>query len=307
MAKVLIGIVSYYPKDIDRRGYRVKEHQAQMKWIEENVPATDILIVSQGYSQEDFIYSDKHNVRYIDFPEPCGVAQARNILLKEFYASEYDYIALCDDDCTLYDRFSPKKFLEDIFGNPEKFFSYDAFCPLNPRFAPYKEQVACDNRNNTHYKFTRAGRNWLHWFFLKNLKKYHDKEIYIDDKIDPSRGEGYEDLIFCLDLIVAGMVYGELQTVLLDTKNIDAIKSTIFESNSKREEFHKKSMHAVNARFRQYGLKMTPAGRWDSSEFQKYNMTPKVGYIPRSQSIDIFETLGEEFAKLYKSNKRKLF
>lgn len=308
MSRVLVGIVSYYPKDPKRREFRIKEHKAQMEWIDKNVPATDILIISQGYEKENFIYSDKHNVRYIDYPEPCGVAKARNILLQEFYDSDYDYVALCDDDCILYDKFSSRNFLDDMFNNTDMFLGYDAICPLNPRFEPYKEQVAVDSMNNTHYKFTRTGRNWLHWFFLKNISKHYSKRIFLDETIDPSKGEGYEDLIFCLDLIVAGLVYVECMTVLLDTKNMEGLKSTIFESSASREDYHRLSMTAVNRRFKDYGLKMTPAGKWDSSKFQTdYNKAPKVSYVKRNKPIDIFETLGEEFAKLYKVNKKRLF
>lgn len=308
MSKVLIGIVSYYPEDEKRRQFRIKEHKAQMDWIEDNVPPTDILIVSQGYEADDFIYSDKHKITYVDFAEPCGVANARNVLLKHLYGSDYDYIVLCDDDCTLYDRFNLNQFLKDMFETPEMFMEFDAICPLNPRFDPYKEQIAVDIMNNTHYKFKRAGKNWLHWFFLKNLKKYHNQELFIDATIDPAKGEGYEDLIFCLDLIVAGMKYVQLQTVLLDTKNIEGVKSTIFESSASREDYHKKSMAAVSARFRQYGLKMTPAGKWDSSTFNDdYNKSPMKAYVKRNVPIDIFETLGDELAKLYKPIKKKLF
>lgn len=308
MGKVLIGIISYFPKDKERKEFRKQAHEKQLAWIHDNIPDADILIVSQCYEEGDYYDKIYPNIRYMKYDKPLGICGVRNVLLKEFYNSDYDYIAITDDDCTLLDRFGLKNFISEFWSTPEKFFEVDAFAPLNPRFFPFKDPVASDSQmNNSYYKFVRTGSNNIHWFFLKNLKKHHDKEVYFVEGIDTAHGEGYEDLIFCYDLILAGCRYYQLQTLLLRTENIQGEKSTIFESTASREMYHKRSMQEVSRRYIKYGAKFVN-GRWDLREFYRdYSKgLPKL-YIKRAIPIDVFDDLEEEYAKVYKSAKKKLF
>lgn len=308
MGKVLIGIISYFPEDEERRAFRKAAHEKQLAWINEYIPNADILVVAQGYHEDDYYDKLYPNIRYHKFEKPLGICKVRNVLLEGFYTSEYDYLVITDDDCVLQDRFGLREFIDEFWNHPEKFFEVDAFASLQPRWLPFKDPIASDSQMiNTHFKFVRTGSNNIHWFFLKNLKKYYDKEVYFVEGIDTAHGEGYEDLIFCYDLILAGVRYYLNSTLLLKVENMQGEKSTIFESTAEREKYHVKSMQEVSRRYIKYGAKFVN-GKWDLREFHKnFNKGQPRLYIRRDKPIDVFKDLEPEYAAIYKSAKKKLF
>ena len=285
---LMIGIISYLPKDEKVRSKRVKAHAQQLEWLHSLYPDIVPNIVAQGYQNE---YHD--NVSYVErFETGIGASAARNIILKLFYASDYDYLLMCDDDTIAYPYYNYEEFMQRIAEEPEVFKSVDAVMAVEPEYHAFKARVLEDKGNLSHYKFTPKELNsGAATCFLKNIKKYYNEEIYFDEQLEASTGNGREDIDFLLQWLLKGFNFYQMETWIRKSLSFDY--SAIFGSDTKaRDAILMKCLDFMCQRYSKYGLARNLKGQITWKNFNnRYNRTLPVLYIPRKNPITISDKL----------------
>ena len=145
-----IGVISYLPEnDLKRRQARNQQHE----WLKSIFPNHEIVIVAQKYKVTDYI--DDNKIKYISFEQGIGPSRARNIILKEFYDSQEDFLLLLDDDCILYDYYDGIELLKELDEQPAKFKGIDNIVCNNPRYLPFKKENYKDKNVLKYWKFVK--------------------------------------------------------------------------------------------------------------------------------------------------------
>lgn len=307
---VVVGILSYLPNDERVREERKQRIIPQLEQITKLMPDCKIWIVAQQYRDEDYL-TNYPNVEYMKYPQPLGISGARNAILERFYASEYEYAMVTDDDALLYDYFEPETFLHEICTNPMKFASHhlDLIYPLNPRWSAFKDPIASEwQKHNTNFYFRRRKSGWVHWVFVRNIRKAYGLELYNDNELNfkTNVGAGYEDMKWELDFIKHGLGTYEMMTYVLKPGNLQGDRSTIFASDKQRDEYHQQSLDATMKCFEDVGVYKNETG-WHYERFwQNCWKLPKQVLISRDKPIDVFDVCGEELRKKYRI-RRKLW
>lgn len=274
------------PKDDSLKTKRLAASRKQIEWLRNIFKTERIMCVAQNYSKDD--YNTTGSIEYIKFDNAIGPGAARNELLKRFYNSDYDYLLMLDDDTVSYNYYKSEDFLIDVAKNPEKFNGLEAIGAFEPEYLPYKKMNFTDRNTLTHYKFTpRQLNTGCAMGFLKNIKKYYNKEIYFNN-LNPNKLEGNEDIDFLLRWLLAGFNWTIMNTWI--RKSLAWKESSIFGSDA---EYHKqtliKNLEAICERFSKYGLKKVN-GKITWRNFNKmYNRTSKVLYIKRRHKIEFTE------------------
>ena len=102
--RICIGIISYLPDDNDKRNNR---RSKLLKLINTcntlfNLP---IIVVAQNWKDTNLnSYSSLYNVKNVmlhHYEKPLGIIGARKELRKLFLESDYDYLIMLDDDCSV--------------------------------------------------------------------------------------------------------------------------------------------------------------------------------------------------------------
>lgn len=170
-----------------------------------------------------------HDHRVIPQQSP---AQARNLVLKELYASNDDWCGIWDNDATLYlhddkDRLDtpyitqyPDDFTDGVTGRIAH------WVPYNAQQSPYKclQRSPTDNRwrqiylENIRYVPTKHPKGTMQ--FITNCQKIYGQSIYHDESLAV-----LEDLDFGVRLVKAGLKIAVCENIFLrEIPN----KSTIF-------------------------------------------------------------------------------
>ena len=125
----VIYIISYFGNN--DKEFRKKVHKKQLLfWLKEK--NYNIKILAMEYNKSDYINNNR--IEYIKLKEHITQSKARNILLKEFYNSNYDFCIFMDNDSILRINYSDMN-----IENYEDTFKYiDIFFPINPRVCGYK-------------------------------------------------------------------------------------------------------------------------------------------------------------------------
>lgn len=155
---IVIGIVSWLPDDFSIRNRRFEKLKALVKKCNVlfNLP---IIIIAQNWTEADFKAIE--GITYFKYPK-LGIVGARNALRKHFLESNFDYLIMLDDDCTLTgDYESGKKYLEQIEQHPGMFGEF----------------------RKTLLKLFAISRE------LFSLESF-------DENVLPENGDGFEDRIF---------------------------------------------------------------------------------------------------------------
>ena len=105
---VLIGIISYLPNN-ELRQQRLTASRLQIEWLNKLLPNEKIISVCQNYKADELPWHET-----IQFADGIGAGKARNIILTEFYNSDYDWLFLCDDDTIAYDYYHYDNFMREI-------------------------------------------------------------------------------------------------------------------------------------------------------------------------------------------------
>jgi hypothetical protein len=115
-------IISYLPDNVEERNLRKQAHLNQIKSIKAVMPNVKIFIIAQNYKEEDYIKDPQ--IEYYNY-SPLGAMKARNIALKHFYDSDYDFCILNDDDTVVAPTKSAANFIIELENNSDKFKDLD--------------------------------------------------------------------------------------------------------------------------------------------------------------------------------------
>lgn len=162
MIKVAIGIVSYLPDDKEIREVRTTKLFNLIRKCQEIFYNVPFIIIAQNYHTEskDILKVAPHST-IVSCQDKLGITGARKYLRNVFLNSEYDYLIMLDDDCTLSgDYNSGKLYLQQIEEHPGRFYEFN--------------------------------RTLLKLFAIS--KEIFSKEDYED--VSPEKAEGFEDRIF---------------------------------------------------------------------------------------------------------------
>lgn len=278
---VLIGQVSYAPNN-ELRTKRLEAAHYQIEWLHKLLPNVDIISVAQAYNESDYV----DNVIYRKYPEPIGAGKARNIILEEFYHSDYDWLFLWDDDTVLLDRYGCFEFIHDVVEHPDKFKKIDAISALEPEYHPYKKLNFEDRANLTHYKFEpRELNSGSATSIIRNMKKYYGVELYYPN-VDANKGEGREDIEFLIDWLRHGFNWYTMQTMIRKSLCFD--KSSIFGADTKvRDKILMHDLDVICERYKDYGITRDVRGHITWKNFNgRYNKSEKVLYIERAKPLE---------------------
>lgn len=207
---MMIGIISYMPNDEKLRAKRLKAAYAQIDWLEWLFPSSSFIVMAQNYLESDYL--DDERVIYMKKDKPIGAGEARNLILKLFYNTDYDWVFLLDDDTVTFPYYQYEDFIHDVANNPDKFKGIDGISAMEPEYVPFKKLNYSDPLNLTHYKFEpRELKSGSSMSIMRNINKYYGKELYFPNT-DASKGEGNEDIEFLLDWVKCGFTWYKMNT-----------------------------------------------------------------------------------------------
>lgn len=281
---IMIGQVSYLPNN-ELRTKRLEAARFQIEWLHKLLPQVKIVSVAQAYNEGDYV----DGVFYHEYENGIGAGQARNVILKEFYDSDYDWLLLCDDDTVLYPYYSADEFIKDVAFNPKKFYQVDAISALEPEYYPYKKLNYEDKYNLDYYKFEpRVLNSGSATSIIINIKKYYGKEIYYPN-IDANKGEGREDIEFLIAWLKAGFTWYTMQTMIRKSLCFD--KSSIFGADTKaRDKILMHDLDVICERYAQDGITRDVNGKITWKNFNnRFNHSQKILYIKRETPIEYDE------------------
>ena len=202
-------IISYYPDDEHLRSIRKNVHQLQLDHIRKLAPNTKIYIIAQNYHEDDYV--DDPRIIY-DKRKKCGnAAIARNECLKWFYGTDYNWGIFSDDDVFLRETESARNFYYELEHYPEKFIN--KIDVIQTRYMMY-EPIRMDDLQNAEnfskaWQLTPVTEGQFHNCFIKNFKKFYDKEYYCEN-IEAAKCEGFDDNEFFFLLNKEGLhIYKE--------------------------------------------------------------------------------------------------
>ena len=296
---VMIGVISYLPNN-ELRTQRLTAARTQLDWLHTLFTEPQITVVAQAYNDSE---CDYEGVNYIRYESGIGAGKARNVILKMFYESDYDWLFLLDDDTVAYDYYSYQNFIHEIVDNPEKFKAVDAVSAVEPEYHPNKKLNFKDAGNLTHFKFEpRELNSGSATSIIRNIKKFYGKELYYP-YTDANKGEGREDMEFLLEWLLLGFNWYTMDTWIRKSLCFD--KSSIFGGDTKaRDKILMHDLDVVCEKYKQYGLQRLSNGKITWSNFNDvYNKSEKLLYIIRNEKI-VFD---EKTTPKEKSNCKNLF
>ena len=127
MLKKCIGIVSYFPDNINERMPHLREKRIArfnqlLNRLNDLWPTIDILIVAQNWKDYQLPEITNH-IEVIKFDEPLHIIGARTELRKEFLKRDFDYIIMLDDDAIIEvaNEQAANDYIEEIDNHPDGF------------------------------------------------------------------------------------------------------------------------------------------------------------------------------------------
>lgn len=184
---------------------RDNNRKANIKYITDNISKTQadkFVIYAQCFTDNDYATLTHLNVEFIGrVTEPQGFVKPRNELLKWFYRSDFDYAIWLDANETMTNT-TLNSFLTLVDAVRNDKVDFDAvFSSLGIIASSERIQLASMDDYFDVLKLLPTTRYsvknspWLHSCFMKNLRKYYDEELYIDERCDPWKGTS-EDTYF---------------------------------------------------------------------------------------------------------------
>ena len=296
----MIGVISYLPNN-ELRTQRLTAARTQLDWLHTLFTEPQITVVAQAYNDSE---CDYEGVNYIRYENGIGAGKARNVILKMFYESDYDWLFLCDDDTILDNKYHYENFIEELSKNEKKFSGIDAVSAIEPEYHPYKKLNYEDKGNLTHFKFEpRELNSGSATSFIRNIKKFYGKEIYFPN-IDANKGEGREDMEMLFSWLKAGLTWYNMDTMIRKSLCFD--KSSIFGADTKkRDKILMKCLDSICERYAEDGISRGINGQITWKNFnERYNESQKVLYIKRDKPIEFEDNV---IPKPKKSNVPDLF
>ena len=192
-----IYIISYRGTDAALKPKRVQFHKNQLTQLVKLFPQSPITVVAQNYIDVEL---EQEVTTYIRTGQMYP-AQARNIMLKQFYESNEDWALFIDDDILFKEEYHPLAFIDNLVAglyntNPVTLImpSYGMLRPINGPLLDAKEITTNNFILEGNTKF-RSGM-----FLIRNIKKFTGKEYYFDEVLKTN-----EDYAFGCELIKNNM------------------------------------------------------------------------------------------------------
>lgn len=215
---IVFGVISYLP-DNNIRDKRLKAHYTQMEWLSRVLPNIPTVRVYQNWREDKIPNAPTADDIVKMFNVGIGPSRARNIILEYFYASNFDWLMLCDDDSYLYNHYEPEMFLEEI-SETDKFNYLGIIVPLNPRVTPFKK-ANYEPAKKGLYVFTRDNLLNEHpVMFIPNITKLGYSSIYFDAEFY-EKHNSYEDVLFALRWVYSGHKFYQLESLILKSQELD--------------------------------------------------------------------------------------
>lgn len=165
-----VFIISCLPENIEKANIRRNVLPKTEQWVRKR--QLPYHTIRQNYKDTDTFF-EKSN--YCLTIPPVGAARARNYLLDIFYQSSFDWGLFLDDDTVVKSDNDSFSFLESD--------KIDCFIPINPMhhwcYPGYYSSLLKDNWV-CHKTIELKGSA----FFLKNLNKAYNKQLFFDTDID---------------------------------------------------------------------------------------------------------------------------
>ncbi len=266
--KGIINIISYFGRE--NKQIRKEAHNIQIKfWLKNKDYNINILAIN--YTKDDYI--NHKRITYIKQENIILPSEARNILLQQFYNSDYDFTIFCDNDAILIPEYS------DI--NIENYFKIDkqidVFCPVNPRQQPYKKlntrQFTKVNLNNNYYFWNWPGSFYGSIFYMRNINKIYNKKVFFDKNF-----KNLEDRDFAYNLIKHGIsvficancVFKDLSKNKSTLTEIDTLNKRVISNNIYKRKICQK-----------YNLELTKHYKIQANKFKNINCKRNTTIIVR--------------------------
>ena len=174
----VIGIISYFPDSIIR-GIRKDKLKSLIVKCKEvfNLP---FIIIAQNWTKKDEedILKLSPDITLCSVKDKLGITDARKYLRNIFLNSDYDYLIMLDDDCTIYgNRESGLNYLRQIDNNPNMFYEFNK--TLLKLFAISKEVFKLEDYENIN---PENGEGFEDRIFVNKLREMYPEKRYIFNK-----------------------------------------------------------------------------------------------------------------------------
>ena len=214
-------IISWFGND-SVRSKRIEYHDKQIEWAKKQ--GLDIYVLAQAYNFDEY----RSGVTYLSPKLTDGIkvllpGEARNNVLRHFYASDCDYAIIADNDSVLYEgeKYCDSTKFVEVFNNIplSQLSQVDFFFPLNPGKVPFTKTLTENKHKFDNFLvFKRNTDSKGSFGVLKNMKKHYGTEFYYDElsymtkdrKIIPG-----EDVDFGMNLLKNGYSCYMLHNIIL--------------------------------------------------------------------------------------------
>lgn len=284
----MIGIISYLPEDMSVRSVRLETHIKQLKNVSSMYPECPIFCMYQQYEQAEIELCKKAASKSIKFSYESqgklGANGARNRILNEFYASDFDFIMLMDDDTTLYPYYDVQNVLQDLCEFKRK-NELGIIRPVVPFMTPFKQGNYEQRSIVENYWILRSSLGLIPFsmIILSNLNKNFNKAVFFDEQMNPQKGEGYDDYDFVFRLREKLIPCHRCSQIVVNPLYSD---STIY-SDELRKRNHASNICNVYNRYPSLNVKYAIVNGKVKSDVSKLNIFEPV-YIPRQHTY-LFE------------------
>lgn len=285
----VIGVISYFPDDPSVRIKRKQAHEKQMRWLNDMWPSVDVVQISQNYTRDEEkeaeIALGNGIRRFTQITGPkLGMSGARNRVLDAFYSSDYEYLALMDDDVTVFPYYDAHRFLHDLclYQHPEE---VGMVRPLVPSMVPFKKSNWNARKEVRSFWILRSSMsiNPSGVNILGNFRKRFGKSVYFREDMDPSKGEGYEDYDFVLRLRELKIPCHLCQQLV---SNPVASDFSVALPGDARQSMHVKNLTSTYDAHPSLRISYSTQSGKLKSDVSKLSTWPKL-YVPRSRPYEI--------------------
>ena len=288
-SRVVVGIISYLPKDLEVRQKRIQAHTKQLNRLNELFADVDIIQMDQQYEPADVdwfnsIACNGNRVVSHELHDKLGISRARNELLRIFYNSEYEFMMLMDDDTLIYPYYDSSRFFQDLLSWRNK-QNIGMIRPLVPSMVPFK-RTNYESKDVIHdYWILRSslGINPAGMIILSNLKKNFGEEVYFKEDMKSENCEGYEDYDFVLELRERNIPTYMCKQIIINSLIPDA--SVMFQDNQRKKN-HIRNICSVYDCHPKLHIDYQVIDGKIKSNVSKLNIWQSE-YIPRSKPYDI--------------------
>lgn len=210
MSSIIFGTLSLLGDDTNYLDKRVEMHRRQVEWLDglqdmmaaKGLPTYPWYRVEQMWNAErEEILASKYAVS-LKYDHRVKSGAARNILLKQLYESDADWLVMMDDDMGLYDHYAGYELLWNLATEPLIDVAKKAYIlmPFPAYWNGFTQEVNRFGKGDTHWLFLRTIHASLPFACIPNIKKFMNKEVWFDAYTESKLpGDAPEDLKFGID------------------------------------------------------------------------------------------------------------